>query len=143
LRQTIIATMCLLAGLAAGFAGAAGLRSGNFAVNICLSDTGNCAPPAVASVAKPSSVCTSETLSERTGAVVKVVCASGQFVSIGPRQGGRFIDTHGGAYTYSFGPSFLNRTGSGEFASGTGTVASFRIYNVREIEGPLEMLVSF
>jgi hypothetical protein len=93
----------------------------------------------------PSGVCTSDTLSERTGAIVRVVCATGQFVSIGPRPGGRFIGTHGGAYTYYFGPAFgaLYRADSGEFTTGTGTIASFRIFNVTEIEGPVEMLVSF
>ena len=47
--------------------------------------------------------------------------------------------------TYFFGPSFgaLHRADSGEFTTGTGTIASFRIFNVTEIEGPVEMLVSF
>ena len=77
--------------------------------------------------------------------MVRVVCATGQFVSIGPRSGGRFIGTQGGAYTYFFGPSFgaIQRSTSGELATGTGTITSFRIYNVTEIEVPLEMLVSF
>jgi hypothetical protein len=143
LRRTIVGALCLLAGLAAGFSGAAGVRSGSFAVNICLKSGGDCAPSAPTPVATSSGICTSDTLSERTGALVRVVCQTGQFVSIGPRPGGRFVGTHGGAYTYSFGPSFgaIHRAGHGE--SGTGTIASFRIYNVTEIEGPLEMLVSF
>jgi hypothetical protein len=125
--------------------GAAGARSGSFTVNICLRSGADCVAPGPAALVAPPDVCTSDTLSERTGAIVRVVCSTGQFVSIGPRPGGRFIGSHGGAYTYSFGPSFgaLNRTASGEFAPGTGTIASFRIFNVTEIEGPVEMLVSF
>jgi hypothetical protein len=142
LRRTIVASLCLLAGLPAGFSGAAGVSSGGFIVNICLKSGGDCAAPAAAIEARSSGVCTSDTLSERTGAVVRVVCASGQFVSIAPRPGGRFLGTHGGAYSYSFGPAF-GALHNGEFGTGSGTIASFRIYNVTENEGPLEMLVSF
>ena len=121
------------------------MQSRGFTVNICLKSGADCAAPASTPLIPPSGVCTSDTLSERTGAEVRVVCATGQFVSIGPRPGGRFISTHGGAYTYSFGPSFgaIQRSTSGEFATGTGTITSFRVYNVTEIEVPLEMLVSF
>jgi len=145
LRYTIAGVLCLAAALAPGVSGAAGLRSGSFTVNICLKSGADCVAPSPAAPAASSSVCTSDTLSERTGAVVRVVCASGQFLSIAPRPGGRFIDSHGGTYTYSFGPSFgaLYRASSGEFTQGTGTVASFSIFNVTEIEGPVEMLVSF
>jgi len=145
LRRTIVGLLCLFAALASGFPGAAGLRSGGFTVNICLKSGADCVAPSPAALATSSGVCTSNTLSERTGAIVRVVCGTGQFVSIGPRPGGRFIGTHGGAYTYFFGPSFgaLHRADSGEFTTGTGTIASFRIFNVTEIEGPVEMLVSF
>jgi len=136
LRHTIVAAICLLAGVAAGF-GAAGGGRGAFTVNISL-NSGRDSPA-------PTDVCTSESLSEATGAVVRVVCETGQFVSIGPRPGGRFVDTHGGAYTYYFGPSFgaIHRAGSGEFASGAGTIVSYRVYNVTEADGQLDMLVSF
>lgn len=132
LRHMIIGAMSLLAGVTAGFC-VAGAGTGAFTVNISLNP------------ADSAGVCTSETLSEATGAVVRVVCESGQFVSIGPRPGGRFIDTHGGAYTYYFGPSFgaLYRAGHGEFATGSGTIVSYRIYNLTEVDGQLDMLVSF
>jgi hypothetical protein len=145
LRRTIVGAICLLAALAADFSSAAGVNTRGVTVNVCLRSGADCAAPASAPVAASSGVCTSDTLSESTGAVVRVVCATGQFVSIGPRPGGRFIGTQGGAYTYFFGPSFgaIQRSTSGELATGTGTITSFRIYNVTEIEVPLEMLVSF
>ena len=144
LRLAIVGVLCLFAGLAPGYCGAAGTRSGAFTVNICLKSGADCVAPSPAARATPPGVCTSDTLSERTGAVVRVVCATGQFVSIAPLPGGRVIATQGGAYTYFFGSSFgsLQRAG-GEFATGGGTIASFRIFNVTEIEGPVEMLVSF
>ena len=144
LRRTIVGAIGLLAALAAGFSSAAGV-TGGVTVNICLRSAADCAQPASAPPAASSGVCTSDTLSESTGAVVRVVCATGQFVSIGPRPGAGFIGTQGGAYTYFFGPSFgsIQRSTSGESATGTGTITSFRIYNVTEIEAPLEMLVSF
>src|SRR5690349_22886013 len=148
LRRLIVGILCLLAGLAPSFGGAAGTRSGTFSVNICLKSGGECVAPSPATPAAPATapgVCTSDTLSERTGAVVRVVCATGQFVSIAPLPGGRVIGTQGGAYTYFFGSSFgsLQRADGGEFATGGGSIASFRIFNVTEIEGPVEMLVSF
>ena len=145
LRRTIVGALCLLAALAPAFSAAAGLNTRGLTVNICLRSGADCAPPAAAPLGDSSGVCTSDTVSERTGAEVRVVCATGQFVSIGPRPSGRFIGPQGGAYTYSFGPSFgaILRSSSGEFATGSGTITSFRIYNVTEIEAPLEMLVSF
>jgi hypothetical protein len=76
---------------------------------------------------------------------VRVVCASGQFVSIGPRAGRRFLGTHGGAYGYYFGPAFgaIHRTGYRESAGGAGTITSFRVYSIEQADGPLDMLVSF
>ena len=147
MRRAIVGVLCLLAGLAPSFGGAAGTRSGTFTVNICLKSGGDCVAPSPAAPADPATppgVCTSDTLSERTGAVVRVVCATGQFVSIAPLPGGPVLGTQGSAYTYFFGSSFgsLQHTG-GELATGGGTIASFRIFNVTEIEGPVEMLVSF
>jgi hypothetical protein len=126
LRPTIKA-LCALAALAAGSPCAAGTASGSFAVNITLTQPG--ATPG----AGASGICTSQSLSDQTGAVVQVVCRTGEFVSIGPRPGGRFIGTHGGAYTYSFGPSL----------GGSGTITSFRVYSLEGTEGPIDMLVSF
>jgi hypothetical protein len=108
-------------------------------VAITLTLPGYVGPPPTVS---PSGTCVSESLSEETGAVVRVTCPGGVFVSIGPRPGGRFVGTHGGAYSYWFGA--MNRAGYGEFAQGSGTIASFRVYSVAgESDGPIDMLVSF
>jgi hypothetical protein len=47
--------------------------------------------------------CTSETLTEPTNAVVRVVCATSQFVSIAPSPGKPFLGTHDGAFRYNLG----------------------------------------
>ena len=126
----------------------AGSAAGTFSVDITL--TGSAATSS-------NGVCVSETLTQENGAVVRVACDSGQFVSISPIPGARFVGTHGGAYAQYFSSSFrgLNVTGLGEFAHGAGTVAAFRVLDVLEAgdgevgEGPtqargrLDLLVSF
>jgi len=115
-----------------------GTESGIVGINISLA-TGNSPAPGT------GGVCVSQTLSERNGAVVRVVCESGQFVSISPIPGGRFVGTHGGAYSYHFGSTLrgVNVAGYGEFANGAGSIASFRVFDLSESGGRLDMLVSF
>jgi hypothetical protein len=127
-----------LAALSAASVCMAGAGSGTFGVNISLA-TGYAGAPEAAGV------CISQTLSEQNGATVRVVCESGQFVSISPVPGGRFVGTHGGAYTYYFGSTFrgINIAGFGEFANGAGSVASFRVFGVTESEGRLDLLIHF
>jgi hypothetical protein len=97
----------------------------------------------------PTGICTSETLSAATGAVVQVVCASGQFVSIEPRPGQPFAFTHGGAFRFHFGPgvSVAEPTAPGPASlafSGAGTVTAMRVQRAgRAIEDPVEMLITF
>ncbi|SRR5258706_2876946 len=116
----------------------AGSSTGNVPVDITLAMPG---------AGGPAGTCISQSLSDETGAVVRVTCLGGVFVSISPQPGGRFVDTHGGAYSYHFGTAFgaANRSGSGDFAEASGTMASFRVYNVGSSsgDGPLDMLVSF
>jgi hypothetical protein len=132
------AAVLIAAAAAATFAFGAGSLGANFAVNISLQAPGGGAGPG-------SAICRSETLSEQTGALVRVACASGLFVSISPRPGGRFFGTHGGAHTLSFGPSFgvLEHSLGGVAGGGAGTIASFRVYSVGAGEGLIDMLVSF
>lgn len=127
-----------VAALSAASVCVAGTDSAVFGVNISLV-TGNSASPAAAGV------CISQTLSEKNGATVRVVCESGQFVSISPLPGGRFAGSHGGAYSFHFGSSYrgINVAGFGEFAHGAGSVAAFRVFGVTEIDGRLDLLVSF
>lgn len=97
----------------------------------------------------PTGICTSETLSAATGAVVQVVCASGQFVSIEPRPGQPFGFTHGGAYRFHFGPGVSvaepAAPGPGSLAfSGAGTVTAMRVQRAGgATDDPVEMLITF
>lgn len=118
----------------------AGSSTGTVGVDIRLTVPGGGGPA-------PAGSCISQTLSEQNGAIVRVSCQDGVFVSISPVPGGRFLATHGGAYSYYFGPGFgaSNRSGGGDFTEGSGTIASFRVYDVGQSrpDGPLDMLVSF
>jgi hypothetical protein len=142
MRRPIAGALLGIAALAAGFPAAGGSSSTAVPVMINLVMPGFVPP---APLPAPSGTCVSESLSEETGAVVRVTCPGGVFVSIAPRPGGRFVDTHGGAYSYYFGTAFgaVNRSGFGEFAQGSGTIASFRVYSVSDSDGPIDMLVSF
>lgn len=137
------AAVLVAAAAAATLSFAAGTVSGSFNVGIRLVPPGAGVPGA--QPAADSGICRSETLSERTGALVRVVCESGQFVSISPRPGRRFFGTHGGAFTFSFGPFFgsAQHSGDGVPAGGAGTIASFRVFSVEATDGPIDMLVSF
>ena len=146
--RPIVIAVSVLAALAASTPAAAGSASRSFGVNIVLTQPGFGGPGATATSVpndntNTSGICISDSLSQQTGALVRVVCANGQFVSIGPRPGQRFFGTHGGAYGYYFGPSYgaIHRTAHGE--GGGGTVTSFRVYSVDEADGVLDLLVSF
>jgi hypothetical protein len=96
----------------------AGTTAGPVRVNVSLNPAGQ------------SALCTSQALSDATGAVVKVLCSNGQFVSIGPRAGAPFAGVHGGAFTYYFTPAWSVRTDvfSGPY-QGLGTVTEYRVYS--------------
>jgi hypothetical protein len=138
LKRTVVTAALGLAAISAAPFCIAGSTGGAITVNISLA-TGNSAGAAA------TGTCISQTLSEQNGAMVRVVCDSGQFVSISPVPGGRFAGSHGGAYSYYFGSSFrgINVAGFGEFAHGAGSVASYRVFAVTEIDGRLDLLVSF
>jgi hypothetical protein len=148
-RRRVAGALLAAAAIGASFVAAAGSSSASFAVHIDVSVPGAPGLPGVPSLpgtppsAGPTGTCISQSLSEETGAVVRVTCPGGVFVSISPQPGGRFVDTHGGAYSYYFGTSFgaINRAG---VAHGSGTIAAFRVYSVgRQNDGPIDMLVSF
>ena len=134
----------MLALLLGAGAPAAGTLGANFDVAITLSNPSAVpVPTGPTAVGNSSGICTSQSLSDQVGALVRVVCQTGQFVSISPRPGQRFLGTHGGAYNYYFGPTYgaIHRTAHGE--GGSGTVTSFRVYRVDEADGVLDLLVSF
>jgi hypothetical protein len=129
-----------LAALILSFNCAAGTSSGTFSVNISLSNPG--APPTPPGT-PPGTVCVSQTLSDLTGALVQVLCSTGQFVSIGPRPGAPFI-AHGGAYSYYLSVGTGSRlAGLSGLPVGAGTVTEYRLYSVDQANGTVDLLVGF
>ena len=123
LSASLAATACI-----------AGSGAGQFGVIIVLN------PPS------QSGVCVSQTSSEQTNALVRIVCTTGQYVSIIPIPGKPFLATHGGAFRYNLQGgqySTVLPAGANSFYPGAGTVTALRIYNANGSDGPLEMLVSF
>ena len=96
-------------------------------------------------LARNSGLCVSETLSAATGATVRVVCQTGQFVDISPVPGRPFAGVHGGAYRFHLGVGTARgQPGDGlDPFVGVGTVTALRVYYADGTDGPLEMLVSF
>lgn len=156
MRRRISLAALALAALAASAPAAAGTASGSFRISIVLTQPGAAGPasliaagatggPTGSAPGNLSATCISHTLNEDTGALVRVVCAKSEFVSIGPRPGRPFLGTQDQAYGYDFGPAFgaIHRTAYREAAGGTGTITSLRVYGIEEADGPLDMLVGF
>lgn len=118
----------------------AGQASGSFLVNIRLTAL---TPTAQAGV------CISSVLSDETGAVVRVVCSTGQVVSIEAAPGTPVMaGVHGGAFRYVFGAGALLAAGNALTESelgllGLGTVTALRIADATNRRERLEFLVSF
>lgn len=119
--------------------------NGTFDVNIVLTVPG--APPPPGATPPPSDgICISQSLSDATGALVRVVCNPGGFVSIEPRPGSSYLGVHGGAYRYFFAngiPAHLQFLGGPEPWVGPGTVTSVRVSHAEGQDGAIEMLVGF
>ncbi|HET7763935.1 MAG TPA: hypothetical protein VFK92_02485 [Burkholderiales bacterium] len=111
---------------------AAGTTAGPVRVNVTLNNP-----------AGQSALCTSQALSESTGAVVKVLCSNGQFVSISPRAGTPFAGVHGGAFTYYLGPAGILPQESRGPLQGAGTVTEYRVYSRDQDDRFVEVIVSF
>jgi len=148
--RTITLAVCLLAALAvASLPAVGGSGSSTVPVNITLG-TGITPPmpqPPITPPPPASGVCTSASLSESTGALVRVVCSNGQFVSISPQPGAPFVGTHGGAYEFYWPAgteSFESAlAGGSSVISRSGRVTSFRVYSIEHIGDRLDVLVSF
>lgn len=124
----------------------AGAAAGSFDVIINLSNPGAVPPPGVPPAAATADLCVSQALSDATGAVVKVVCRSGQFVSIEPRPGSPFLGVHGGAFRYYFAsgvPASLRFLEGRNPWVGPGTVTSLRVNYLEDLDGIVEMQVGF
>jgi hypothetical protein len=138
------AWLAVAAGLWAG-AAMAGSAPAFLNVSITLRSANTVVPGVTGGFRTPiplPSACTSATLTEQANAVVRVVCATSQFVSIAPLSGKPFPGTHDGAFRYNLG---TGATGNATTTTTTGasTVTGLRIYNAHGSAGPLEMLVRF
>lgn len=94
-------------------------------------------------------VCISTVLGQQTGAVVRVVCSTGQVVSIEAAPGTPVMaGVHGGAIRYSFGPGAMLApdtalTDSEQIYIGLGTITAMRVVDLTGRRERLEFLVSF
>ncbi len=100
----------------------AGSTSGAFGIDITLAQPGAPAAPA------PSTgTCVSQP--PMTGSTVKVVC--------------QYLGLPGGTFTYYFNPSLHQVPDSAEPFIGAGTVTAGRVYSVGDLDGSIELLVSY
>ena len=131
MRQLAAVTAMVLALSAQGVA-MAGATTGTLMVTISLQ--GN------------AGLCTSQTLSQVTSALVRVACTSGQFVNIEVDPAKPFLGVHGGAYRFSFGPGLVwPQHGYGGISPSldAGTVTALSIPSANRGLGPIELLVIF
>ena len=148
--------LCLLMGIGSVVSHAA-TSAGQFSVNITLAGTDTDTGPGKSAgentaAQSPPGVCISQTLSEQNNAVVRVVCGTGQFVSITANPDARFLGTNGGAPRFVLSQSrasassqIAGQNRTNDFYPGTGTVtySSVLFYNISGTDGPFEMLVTF
>jgi hypothetical protein len=143
LRRMAAAAVLALGGLSTQAGAGAAVGSFNVHINLMVP-----ASPAsgLGLVPASSGFCTSESLSQASNALVTVVCATGQFVSIRPMPGKPFTGTHGGAFRYMLRPGVTTAPVDSVLPApyaDTGTVTSLRVLDVSGQEGILEFLVSF
>jgi hypothetical protein len=113
----------------------------SFGLNIQLFNPG--APPPPTPTAQ-TGYCISKSLSQKTNAVVTVVCKNDQFVNIEPRPGTPFSPVSGGAYRFLLTPSVQVAQDNNPLnIMGAGTITTMHIYNEDGKEDTMEMLVSF
>jgi hypothetical protein len=131
----------------------AATSAGQFSVNITVTgtDTGSGTSSGINTAAQSApGVCISQTLSEKTNALVRVVCGTGQFVSITANPNARFLGANGGAFRFVLSPGstdsgsqLLGQGRTNDFYPGAGTVTAWRIYNVNGSDGTFEVLLTF
>lgn len=127
-----------------GTPGLAASTSDSF--NVVITSPGAPPPPGVAPAPASSDLCVSQTLSGASGGLVSVICRSGQFVSIEPQSGARFLGVHGGAFRYYFAngiPESLRYLGGRDPWVGPGTVTSIRINYLEGLDQAVEIQVGF
>ena len=140
----------LLIALALGaFAAPSGAASAGatFDVGITLTVPGGPPPTGGGTPTTTSGgICVSQSLSDATGATVRVICQTGQFVSIEARPGSPYPGVHGGAFRYYFAngiPANLRFLGGTDPWIGPGTVTSIHVKYLEDLDGIVEMQVGF
>lgn len=127
--------------------GGAATVGGTFDVGITLTMPGGPPPSGGGTpTAQSGGICVSQSLSDATGAIVRVVCTSGEFVSIEANPSGPFVGVHGGAFRHYFAngvPADLRFLGGTDPWIGPGTVTSIRVKYLEDLDGIVEMQVGF
>ncbi len=98
-----------------------------------------------------SGVCTSQSQSNQSNAVVQVMCATGEFVSIEPDPSKPFTGTNGAAFRYQVAAgsrqSDQNTDSGGRgtgFTAGNGsTVTGWRTFQSTDLTDPLALVITF
>ena len=150
-RTTTALALALALGALAAPSGAQTTASRSFDVDITLYPPGTVPPgPGGGGGTLPGSagdLCISQSLSDATGAIVRVVCSSGQFVNIEADTSQPYrLGVHGGAYRFYFAngmPASLQFVGHGNPWVGPGTVTSLRVNYLEGLDGVIEMQVGF
>lgn len=118
----------------------------SFDVGITLLAPGTPPPGGGTPPAATGDICVTQSLSDATGGIVRVVCRSGQFVSIEARPTGPFLRVHGGAFRYYFAngiPAELRFLGGASPWIDPGTVTAIRVKYLGDLDGIVEMHVGF
>lgn len=154
-RRLAIALLALT-GLQAPLAQAqAAQSSGVFSVRIVLATQGIRATSLVGKGAASTigngvgqSRCVSASLEGPVEATIRVVCSSGQFVTIEAEAGPSFLTAFGEVYRYHYrfgpdmeaGPAWISDLGPG---LANGTVTAYQVQRRRGWDDPLQFVVSF
>jgi len=153
-KRTITALVLAFALGAFAAPSVAGTTSRSFDVDITLYPPGTVIPPVTPPgggggmpPGSANDLCVSQTLSDATGAIVQVVCTTGQFVNIEADRSQPYnLGVHGGAYRFYFAnglPASLQFVGHGSPWVGPGTVTSLRVNYLEGLDGIIEMQVGF
>lgn len=101
---------------------------------------------------RQSQTCINQTLSEQTGALVRVVCQSGNFVRIDPDPNRPFVGTHGGAFRYAFMAAgagsdapvaAADLAGDASMFAGAGTITGLHVYDDGGGDEQLEIQITY
>lgn len=142
--KTMLAVALFMIGATSQSATSEGQLTVNITLNEMNTDSANPSTPGV---------CISQSLSQKTNALVRVVCGRDQFVSITAKPSTAFLGAHGGAFRYVIDSKVKNSGVNScsqehwEYCypeAGIGTVTAMRVYNSNgSSNGSIEILLTF